>query len=238
MDQANFKEARKAEANYHNELYQEHDILESGTWMSEPNQIVMNLLDQLLESKKDLHVLDLGCGAGRNTIPVATRLQGTDSQVIAIDLLGTAIAKLRENANKYDVSNIIQVEECDVEYTTINESQYDYIMACGCLEHVSSEDALLKVIERMKRGTVQGGIHCITINTAVTEVETDSGKVLEPLIELNLSTERAMTLLETAYRDWSILEKRTDNQSIDEEKYDVPTQFRTVCISFAVQKVK
>ena len=237
MDQADFEEARKAEAIYHNELYSDHEIFESGTWMSKPNPMVMALLDRLLEYKDEVNVLDLGCGAGRNTIPLAVRLKETASRVIGIDLLGEAVDKLRENADKYDVAEIIQVEEGDVEHTSIADNFYDYIVACGCLEHVSSEEALVKVLERMKIGTVIGGIHCITINTDVSEVESESGRKREPLIELNLSTKRAAALLETMYSDWNILEHKTVIHSIDEQKYDVPTQFRSYCISFAAQKV-
>ena len=143
MSQANFEEARQAEASYHNELYNDFEILEPGTWMSEPNLMVMELLDRLLQHKANLNVLDLGCGAGRNTIPVAVRLKETASQVVGLDLLKGAIDKLRENANEYGVSDIIEGKEVDVEHADITKEYYDYILACGCLEHVSSEEAFV-----------------------------------------------------------------------------------------------
>ncbi|MEC0091068.1 class I SAM-dependent methyltransferase [Paenibacillus macquariensis] len=93
MSQADFDAARKAEAIYHNELYSAHEILEPGTWMSKPNPVVMELLDRLLLHKDQLTVLDLGCGAGRNTIPIAMRLQETDSKVFGLDLLSEAVDK-------------------------------------------------------------------------------------------------------------------------------------------------
>jgi hypothetical protein len=46
MNQPDFKEARKAEASYHSELYSEKDILEPGTWMSRPVPIVMEMLER------------------------------------------------------------------------------------------------------------------------------------------------------------------------------------------------
>lgn len=237
MNQADFEEARKAEASYHNELYSESEILEPGTWMSEPNSLVMELLDRLLEYKQHVHVLDLGCGAGRNAIPVAMRLKETDSKVIGLDLLNGAIDKLRENANEYGVTDIIEAQEVDVEHADISKGYYDYILACGCLEHVSSEEAFIEVLERMKLGTQLGGIHCISMNTEIQEVEQDTGKELDTLIELNLPTEKAYAILEKVYDGWNVLERKTVLQSIDEEKYDTPTQFRSQSITFAVQKI-
>lgn len=237
MNQADFEEAREAEASYHNELYSEFEILEPGTWMSEPNLIVMELLDRLMEHKENLHVLDLGCGAGRNTIPVAVRLKETDSKVVGLDLLNGAIDKLRDNAKEYGVTNIIEAQEVDVEHAEISIDYYDYVLACGCLEHVSSEEAFIKVLERMKLGTQLGGIHCISMNTEIEEVERDTGRKLDTLIELNLPTEKAYAILEKVYDGWNVLERKTVIQSIDEEKYDTPTQFRSQSITFAVQKI-
>lgn len=236
MNQANFEEARDAEVSYHNELYRDFEILEPGTWMSDPNSMVMELLERLLQHKDHLNVLDLGCGAGRNTIPLAVRLKNTDSVVVGLDLLHEAIDKLRENADKYDVTDIIEAKEVDVEHADITREYYDYILACGCLEHVSTEEAFVQTLERMKQGTVMGGIHCISMNTEIHEVERDTGRELETLIELNLQTEKAYTILEKVYAGWNVLERKTVIQSIDEEKYDIPTQFRSQSITFAVQK--
>ncbi|OAB41054.1 class I SAM-dependent methyltransferase [Paenibacillus antarcticus] len=238
MNQADFEEARKAEAIYHNELYSDHEILEPGTWLSKPNHVIMELLDRLLVHKDHVNVLDLGCGAGRNTIPIALRLQHTDSKVVGLDLLYEAINKLRDNTNKYGVTDVIQAKEGDVEHADITKDHYDYIVACGCLEHVSSEEAFVQVLERMKQGTRMGGIHCIIMNTDIQEVERDTGRELDTLIELNLPKDKAFTILEKVYYSWNVLEHTTVIHSVDEEKYDTPTQFRSQSITFAAQKVK
>ncbi|MFM9281852.1 class I SAM-dependent methyltransferase [Paenibacillus jiagnxiensis] len=236
MQQADFEKARKAEASYHDELYSEKEILEPGSWMSKPVPVVMEMLERLLRFKSRLEVLDLGCGAGRNAIPVALRLRHTGSTVTGLDLLEEAVEKLQENAQKYKVEDMIRVEKGDAEHTPLSDGNYDYMIACGCLEHVSSEQAFIKVLERMKAGTAPGGIHCITMNTGIEEIEADSDRKLKPLIELNLPTDRALTLFRQAYKDWNVLKQSTVLQSIPEEKYDKPTQFRACSVIFAAQK--
>ncbi|WP_433943050.1 class I SAM-dependent methyltransferase [Paenibacillus sp. SN-8-1] len=238
MGQANFEEARRAEETYHSKLYSEKEILEPGTWMSEPIPLVMELQDRLLRYKKDIVIMDLGSGAGRNTIPLALKLKGSGSRVIGMDLLDEAVNKLRENAAEYGVETLVEVQKGDAEHTDFGDEEYDYIIACGCLEHVSSEEAFVQVLERMKKGTRIGGIHCIGMNTNVQEVEMDSGKELEPLIELNLSSTKAVQILERVYGDWNVLEQSAVLQSIEEEKYEVPSEFRAQSITFAAQRVK
>lgn len=239
MEQANFEEARKAEEMYHSKLYSENDILEPGTWMSQPIPLVMELLSRLQQVKQDIHILDLGSGAGRNTIPLALQLKGTNSRVLGIDLLDEAVEKLGDNAEQYGVGNLVQAEKGDAEHTNFGTEKYDYIIACGCLEHVSSEDALIQVLERMKEGTRLGGIHCIAMNTNVQEIEHETGKELNTLIELNLPSERAVQILEQTYREgWSVLEQKGVLQAIEEEKYETPTEFRAQSITFAVQRIK
>jgi 2-polyprenyl-3-methyl-5-hydroxy-6-metoxy-1,4-benzoquinol methylase len=236
MNQANFDEAREAEESYHSKLYNENEILEPGTWMSKPIPIVMEMLDRLLQHKDHINVLDLGCGAGRNAIPLALRLKGTKSKVVGVDLLEEAINKLRDNAKEYEVSEIIHVEKGDVEHSAISKNDYDYILACGCLEHVSSEEAFVEVLKRMKLATRIGGIHCIAMNTNVQEVAQESGRELNALIELNLPTEKAFAMLEKVYEGWNVLDQKRVLLSIEEEKYDTPSEFRSHSITFVVQR--
>lgn len=63
------------------------------------------------------------------------------------------------------------------------EEAYDYIVALGCLEHVSSEQAFVQVLARMKQATKVGGIHCLMMNTDIQEVERDTGRALQTLID-------------------------------------------------------
>lgn len=236
MANEQFKAARKAEAGYHSNFYQNNELFASGTWMARPMPMVMDMLERLLAHKTELRVLDLGCGVGRHTIPIAQRLGQTNSEVIGVDLLDEAVDGLRKYAKEYQVDHIVQAEKADVEHYAIEPDHFDYIAACSCLEHVSNKQALVEAIERLQAGTRTGGIHCITMSTSVEEKEINTGRELEPLIELNLPTAEANALLEKAYTDWNILLQEHVTQTIEEEKYDEPTQFRCELLRFAAQK--
>lgn len=231
-----FQEARKMEENYHKQFYQEHDIYEEGTWMAGPMPIVMESLARLMRLKRDLTILDLGAGAGRNTIAMADQLKGTNSELIAVDLLEEAVQSLVDHAKDYKVDHMISAERADIEHYDIAKDRYDYIAACSCLEHVSSEVALQSVIQRMKEGTKLGGINLITMSTNVEEVTLQDNKPREPLIELNLPTLDAEEMLADQYKDWEILFTERVTQAIPEQKYDEPTEFRCQLIRFAAQK--
>jgi cyclopropane fatty-acyl-phospholipid synthase-like methyltransferase len=236
MREKQFEAARQAEAGYHSNFYQNNELFEDGTWMSRPMPMVMEMLERLLVHKQELRVLDLGCGVGRHTIPIAQRLVDTNSEVIGVDLLDEAVDGLRKYAKQYQVDHIVQAEKADVEHYQVQPNAFDFIAACSCLEHTSSKEAFLEVVERLQAGTRIGGIHCITMSTSVEEKEIETGRQIEPLIELNLSTSEAIVLLEQAYEGWNILLQEHVTQTIQEEKYDEPTEFRCELLRFAVQK--
>ncbi|MGF6354432.1 cyclopropane fatty-acyl-phospholipid synthase-like methyltransferase [Paenibacillus sp. 4624] len=236
MREEQFEAARQAEAGYHSNFYKNNELFEEGTWMSRPMPMVVEMLERLLVHKQQLRVLDLGCGVGRHTIPIAQRLSDTNSEVIGVDLLDEAVDGLRKYAKQYEVDHIVQAEKADVEHYRIQPNAFDFIAACSCLEHTSSKEAFLETVERLKEGTRLGGIHCITMSTSVEEKEIQTGRQIEPLIELNLPTSEVIALLEQAYEDWNILFQEHVTQTIQEEKYDEPTEFRCELLRFAVQK--
>ncbi|MGQ8871686.1 class I SAM-dependent methyltransferase [Paenibacillus sp. TSA_86.1] len=236
MREEQFEAARQAEAGYHSNFYQNNELFEDGTWMSRPMPMVMDMLERLLVHKQELRVLDLGCGVGRHAIPIAQRLADTNSEVIGVDLLDEAVEGLRKYAKQYQVDHIVQAKKADVEHYQVQPNAFDFIAACSCLEHTSSKEAFLETVERLQAGTRIGGIHCITMSTSVEEKEIQTGRQIEPLIELNLSTSDAIALLEQAYEGWNILFQEHVTQAIQEEKYDEPTEFRCELLRFVVQK--
>ena len=106
----------------------------------------------------------------------------------------------------------------DVEHYEIAVDTYHYVIACSCLEHMSSEDAFVSKIEQMQAGTVHQGIHCIAMSTEVKEIDQETGLEEEGLIELNLSADRAFSILDELYSEWEIFTRRQVQQDIQEVK--------------------
>jgi methylase of polypeptide subunit release factors len=66
-----FNRARRKEIEYHEKFYAETELFQPGSWLSRPVKVVLESLPQ----KDNIQVLDLGCGVGRNSIPIAQQIQ-------------------------------------------------------------------------------------------------------------------------------------------------------------------
>lgn len=229
-----FTRAREAESNYHEKFYDETSLFQPGTWLSKPVQIVMDLLEQMDLNR--ISVLDLGCGVGRNSIPIAQKIQSFEGSVHGVDLLPTAIHKLASYSIEYNVQKTLSVEIADAEYYEVNSEEHNYIIACSCLEHMSTIDAFRKVISRMIKGTKQEGINCILMSTEVKEYDVEHGEETDGLIELNLKTEFAIRILREQYKEWEILIERCSPQTIRENKEGKDIEFRSCWLTFVAQR--
>ncbi|KKC46568.1 hypothetical protein VE23_04630 [Paenibacillus sp. D9] len=237
MSKTDFEEARESEKTYHAHLYETEEILKPGSWLSQPIPAVMESLELVIAGNPNPAVLDLGCGSGRNAIPIAMRLQEAGAgRLIGTDLLEEAVSKLTENARKYGVEKEVEAVQCDAEEADYEPDSYDYVVACGCLEHVSSEDALRAVIGRLQQATVSGGIHCLSMNTGISETAAATGEELDAKIELNLSEDEAYRLLSDVYADWTLLREERNDVAIEEEKYEEKTEFRARSVMMVFQK--
>ncbi len=237
MRKTDFEEARESEKTYHAHLYETEEILKPGSWLSEPIPAVMESLELVIARNPNPAVLDLGCGSGRNAIPIALRLQEAgEGRLTGTDLLQEAVSKLEENARKYGVEKEVEAVRCDVEKADYEPDAYDYVVACGCLEHVSSEDALGAVIGRLQQATRTGGIHCLAMNTGISERSAATGEELDAKIELNLPEDEASRLLRKAYADWNLLREERDDVAVEEEKYEEKTEFTARSVLMVFQK--
>ncbi|MFC5405821.1 class I SAM-dependent methyltransferase, partial [Cohnella soli] len=180
----NFIQARSEEIKYHESFYTANGLFEPGTWLAKPVKVVLEMLELLNLNR--IRVLDLGCGVGRNSIPIAKILKNHNGTITCIDLIPTAIDLLVKNSKKYDVDNQILPEVADAESFSILPNEFDYIVSCSCLEHVSSVEAFRKVVKRMIDGTKEQGINTILMSTEIEEIDIETGKISEGLIELNL----------------------------------------------------
>ncbi|WEG11702.1 class I SAM-dependent methyltransferase [Pullulanibacillus sp. KACC 23026] len=227
---------RSAEKDYHDYCYDNYRLFEKGSWLNKPVKMVMDQL-QLFAENESLSVLDLGSGVGRNSIPIAQHIK--KGKVVCVDLLNSAIDKLKQYSNEFGVSGLIQTVRSDIADYTIQKEDFNYIVAVSSLEHLDSEETFEKVVQQMAKGTKVNGINCIIVNSNLTETLLESNEKLEALMEINLTTEEMLTKLHDLYGDgWEVINelvKPLDYQIVRNEK---PVLLSTDAITFVVRKTR
>lgn len=226
---------RNEEKRYHDACYVEHKLFEPGSWLHKPVTTVLEVLEQFKEYKV-LNVLDIGAGIGRNSIPIAHTLIGRAGKVVCVDLLESAIAGLLENSKKFGVESFIDVRLSDIEHFEIAPSEYDFIVAVSALEHVSSETILARKLGEMVRGTKAGGIHCIIIGSNIQETMLHADVKLDPMFEVNISTESMLALLDEKYAGWDVQRRYVKPLAYDIDRNGEPVKLTTDCITFVARK--
>lgn len=84
----------------------------------------------LFSDYKDLRVLDLGCGVGRNSIYIAKAFEGETCTVDCIDILDVAIEILKKNSKEYNVEHRINgivkpIEKFKIENGKVLEPNFE-----------------------------------------------------------------------------------------------------------------
>lgn len=190
---------RQEEKKYHGLCYEQYKLFEIGSWLYKPVKTVMDLMDHF-EGQNNLQVLDLGSGIGRNSIPIAQIIKNYNGTVTCVDLLDSALTKLKIYSKEHDVFEVIKTEQAEIENYYIDSNAYDYIVAVSSLEHVKSKEDFKKVLHSMKQGTKNGGINCLIINSNIQEIVLKTNEELEALIEINLPTDEMIHLLKSIYK--------------------------------------
>jgi tellurite methyltransferase len=119
-----------------------------------PTAEVKKLVTGYLHSGK---AVDLGCGAGRDSIFLAK--SGFD--VTAVDISATGIAKLKEVAAENKVT--VNAEVKDIREFNFAE-EYDVIISVGCLHLIPKKDQIL-LFDTIKTHTKQHGFNIINVFT-------------------------------------------------------------------------
>ena len=198
--------AQRATQEYHKEFFKTAKLFEKGTWIAESEPDLLKIVEECFGKKKNVRILDLGCGVGRNAIPIAKIIGPNGGKVTCVDVLDIAIEKLRENSEKYGVSNHIESEVAEVEKFPIKIDYFDLILSFSVLEHgVSSEESFFKVIRNIKDGTKKGGLNYLGITTNLEELDAKTLEKLPKDIVYDASFEKAKSDLENIYRDWEVL---------------------------------
>ena len=103
--------------------------------------------------KEGMVVVDLGCGPGRYTLPVAKSV-GPKGRVFAVDIQPLAISAVKEKAARESLTNIEAIL-VDSYYTGIQDSSADLVLLLDTLHLIGDHHALFREIHRLLR---QNGI--------------------------------------------------------------------------------
>ena len=215
---------RNEEKKYHDFCYSRYSLFEEGSWLAKPVKSVLDLMT-CFEGQNHVNVLDLGCGVGRNSIPIAEKLKDQSGKVVCVDLLDSAIEKLNHYSCEFGVEAIIETEKADIGFYRIPPNEYDFIVAVSSLEHVESEEVLEQVLERIERGTKPGGLVCLIINTDVQEMDRLTHVHMDALMEVNLSTESMFTKLHDIFQNWRVL-----TELVKPLEYEITRNQRTILL--------
>ena len=218
------REIRRAEAESHTEAYTNHELFADGSWLAKPVKTVLDLLP-LLETHTQMRMLDLGCGVGRNSIPIAQRFREIPCRVECVDILEIAIEKLQENARQYGVEDAIVGIVSSIDGYEIEPGSYDLILAVSALEHTDSEGAFLRKLEQIREGTRVGGMVCLIINSGVQERDKFSGAERTPQFEVNFRTEELEHILKDCFSGWEVCK-----HTVVHQKYDIPRRNGTAAL--------
>lgn len=222
MNSETLKSIRDAEKESHLEIYSTAKLFESGSWLQKPVKTVVDLLEHF-KDYKELAVLDLGCGVGRNCIPIARKFYNIPCRIDCVDILDFAIDELNKNSILYDVENKINGIISSIDDYKILNNHYDLIIAVSALEHINSEIAFIEKLKEIRNGIRQKGIVCLIINSEISEINKENGQSLIPQFEVNLKTEKLLKILEETFDGWENIKTTVRNQ-----RYDIP---RKNCIS-------
>ena len=225
MNSETLNSIRDAEKKSHIEIYSSAKLFEKGSWLQKPVKTVMDLVS-FFDGYDSVKFLDLGCGVGRNCIPLAEKFSNTDCNIDCVDILEFAIEELKKNSVYYSVDKSINGIVSSIDDYFISADTYDMILAVSALEHIDSPESFSKKLLEIRNGTKKNGIVCLIINSEVSEIDIASGERLVPQFEVNLKTEELISLLDKNFCGWKLI-----NSKIVEQHYDIPRENCTAALS-------
>jgi 2-polyprenyl-3-methyl-5-hydroxy-6-metoxy-1,4-benzoquinol methylase len=235
MDTKRIEYIRQEEKEYHEDCFEHYKLFEKGSWLDKPIPMVMELAGRLGQSRP-LAVLDLGCGAGRNSIPLAKWVKHAGGTVLCVDLLEIALEKVQEYSKEFLVNDVIETQQADIGEYPIPRDAFDYIVAASCLEHVKTPEVLKRVLHALADGTKNGGINFIMMNTNIEERDKKTGRKRETLIEVVIPKEWALELFRANYEGWEELRLTNEPMELEITRDDVPVILKADSLIVAYRK--
>ncbi len=112
-------------------------------------------------------VLDIGCGAGMDSL-VAAQMVGPEGSVTGIDMTPEMLAKARRAAGALGAGNVTYLE-CEAERMPFADGSFDVVISNGVIDLIPDKDAVFSEIHRV---LVPGGriqVADVTIQQPVSE---------------------------------------------------------------------
>lgn len=112
---------------------------------------------QHLDIKPGMRILDIGCGPGRLTIPLAKAV-GQTGLVVALDIQQAMLNKVRDKANKAGLSNIKYVN-LDVGNSHLTDTGFDRILLVTVIGEIPAQ---IKAFKEVHAALASNGILSVT----------------------------------------------------------------------------
>jgi SAM-dependent methyltransferase len=112
-------------------------------------------------------VLDVGCGAGMDTL-VAAQMVGPSGSVTGIDMTPEMVAKARGSVTEMGLDNVTIVEG-SAEQLPFEDASFDVAISNGVIDLIPDKDAVFSEITRVLRPGGRIQLADVTIQNPVSE---------------------------------------------------------------------
>jgi arsenite methyltransferase len=112
-------------------------------------------------------VLDLGCGAGTDSL-VAAQMVGVEGRVIGIDMTPEMLTKARAAAEAIGATNV-EFVEAEAERLPFDDASFDVLISNGVIDLIPDKDAVFGEIYRVLRPGGRMQVADVTIQSPVSE---------------------------------------------------------------------